>query len=70
MSKFAILGRREFLLKEIYIIAMILCLFQVIGDADSLAIIQTLTLNESWGKQEWKLQIPIAIYAHAFISSD
>ena len=52
MSKFAILGRRQFLLKEIYIIAKILCLFQVIGDADSLAIIQTLTLNESWEKQE------------------
>ena len=49
---------------------MILCLFQVIRDVNTLAIIQNLTLNEPWGKQEWKLQISIAIYPHASISSD
>ena len=70
MNKFAILGRPQFLLQKIYVIAVILCLFQVIWDVDSLTIIQILTLNEPLRKQEWKFQISIAICPHASISSD
>ena len=73
MSKFAILGTgegRRPLLQEIHIIAMIMCLFQAIRDVNTLAIIQNLTLNEPWGTQEWKLQISIATYPRASISSD